>query len=146
MTALIPILAGANMIYGPGMLEMGITMSFGQLVADADFIRMFDRVLDGIPVNDESLAIDLIHKVGPRGQFLGEKHTVKHFMDYQADPKVMNRDTRDDWKQAGAKDLDKKSNEIAREILDTHKPEVLSEETVKKIQQIVANAEKELIP
>ena len=75
-------LAGANMIYGPGMLESGITMSLGQVVADADFVRMIKEVLRGIPVNEETLALDVIHGVGIKGQYLGEKHTFSLFKNF----------------------------------------------------------------
>ncbi len=86
MTALLPILAGANIIYGPGMLENGLIMSLGQLVADADFIRMFKMVTEGMPVNEESLALNVIHKVGVGGNYLSEKHTAKLYNSKQSNP------------------------------------------------------------
>ncbi|MCP4451947.1 MAG: Trimethylamine methyltransferase MttB, partial [Planctomycetes bacterium] len=53
LTGLIPALAGANMIYGPGMLESGITFDFGQLVLDCEFARMIKHTVMGMPVTDE---------------------------------------------------------------------------------------------
>ncbi|UCH98684.1 MAG: trimethylamine methyltransferase family protein, partial [Candidatus Aminicenantes bacterium] len=70
LTGLIPALAGANMIYGLGMLESGITFDFGQLVLDAEFARMIKHVVKGIPVDDETLAINVIKETGPFGDFL----------------------------------------------------------------------------
>jgi len=58
LTVLLHALAGANIIYGLGMLEMGITLSFGQLVLDCEFAQMIKHVVRGIPVNDETLAVD----------------------------------------------------------------------------------------
>ncbi|NIO04388.1 MAG: Trimethylamine methyltransferase MttB, partial [Proteobacteria bacterium] len=60
-----PALAGANLIYGLGMLEMGMTLSFAQLVMDNEFARMIKHVVKGIPVNDETLAVDVIREIGP---------------------------------------------------------------------------------
>ncbi|MBS3970115.1 MAG: trimethylamine methyltransferase family protein, partial [Clostridia bacterium] len=126
MTTLLPALAGANMIYGGGMLEMGITMSFGQLVMDNEIIAMTRKVLEGIPVNDKTLAVDVIKSVGARGHFLAEEHTVKH-MRKLSETRLMDRRMRQFWVERGAKDLATTCDEKAREILETHKPEPLPE-------------------
>lgn len=145
LTAILPILAGANMIYGPGMLESGITMSLGQVVADADFVRMFKTVLAGVPVNEETLALDVIHSVGIKGQYLGEEHTFRLFKQLQSVPKIMDRNNREEWTARGSKDMALRADEEARRILGTHKPQVLSEAVKEKIHQIVIDAEKELV-
>ena len=69
MTGLLPVFAGANIIYGGGILDSGIVMSLGQLVADADVIRMYRKAQEGIPVNDITMALDVIREVGIRGNF-----------------------------------------------------------------------------
>jgi len=145
LTAILPILAGANMIYGPGMLESGLTMSLGQVVADADFVRMFKTVLNGVPVNEETLAIDVIHSVGIKGQYLGEDHTFRLFKQLQSNPKIMDRHSREDWKAKGSMDMSEAAAIEARRILENHKPRVLSDELKDKISQIVQAAEAELL-
>ncbi|ATW24711.1 hypothetical protein DCMF_07910 [Candidatus Formimonas warabiya] len=132
------------MIYGPGMLDSGIIMSLGQVVADADFIRMFKTVLAGVPVNEETLAVDVIHSVGIKGQYLGEEHTFRLFKQLQSVPKIMDRNNREDWKSKGSKDMAERAAEEAQRILEHHKPQVLPEEVITKIRQIVTNAEKVL--
>ena len=82
LTGLIPALAGANLIYGPGMLESGITFDFAQLVLDSEFIRMIKHVIRGFTVDDESLAVDVIKSVGPSGDFISQKHTLQHMQDH----------------------------------------------------------------
>ena len=74
-TGLIPALASANLIYGLGILESGITFSFGQLVLDNEFARMIKHTLTGIPVSDESLAVDVIKEEGPFRDFLSHDST-----------------------------------------------------------------------
>ena len=64
ITGLLPALAGANLIYGLGMIEMGMTIDYGQMVMDNEFARMIKYVVQGIPVNDETLAVDVIHEIG----------------------------------------------------------------------------------
>ena len=53
------------MIYGLGMLESGITFDYGQLVLDCEFARMIKHTVQGIPVTDETLAVDAIKEIGP---------------------------------------------------------------------------------
>ncbi len=131
------------MIYGGGMLEMGITMSFGQLVMDNEIIAMTRKVLEGIPVNDETLAVDVIKSVGARGHFLSEEHTVKH-MRKLSETRLMDRRMRQFWVERGAKDLATTCDEKAREILETHKPEPLPEHVHKKLLEIIQEREEEL--
>lgn len=131
------------MIYGGGMLEMGITMSFGQLVMDNEIIAMTRKVLEGIPVNDETLAVDVIKSVGARGHFLAEEHTVKH-MRKLSETRLMDRRMRQFWVERGAKDLATTCDEKAREILETHKPEPLPEHVHKTLLKIIEQRENEL--
>lgn len=145
LTALLPILAGANMIYGPGMLENGLIMSLGQVVADADFIRMFKMVTDGVPVDEESLALDVIHRVGIGGNYLGDKHTARLYKTKQSFPKIMSRDARSEWEQKGSLDMSARALQEARRILEKHHPTVLDEARSAEIRRMVAAADKELI-
>lgn len=143
MTALLPALAGANMIYGLGMLEMGITLSFGQLVADNEFAAMIRRVLQGIPVNDETLAVDVIKQVGARGHFLTEEHTLTHMKDSQSQPKLIDRRMREFWQSLGGRDLTARCDEEARRILLSHQPEPLPDSVADELKRIVEEREKE---
>ena len=75
---MLPALAGANLIYGMGMLEMGQVLSFSQMVMDNEFAAMIKRSIRGIEVNDELMAVDVIKRVGIGGNFLGQQHTMDH--------------------------------------------------------------------
>ncbi|MBW2582291.1 MAG: trimethylamine methyltransferase family protein, partial [Deltaproteobacteria bacterium] len=90
LTGLIPALAGANLIYGPGMLESGIIFDFAQLVLDSEFIRMIKHVIRGFTVDDESLAVDVIKSVGTSGDFISQRHTLQHMQDH-SQPQFMDR-------------------------------------------------------
>ena len=136
-------MAGANLIYGLGMLESGVTFDYGQLVMDNEFAEMIKHVVNGIPVNDETLAVDVIGKVGPFQQFLTEKHTLTH-MRKMAIPKLIDRRVRSKWEDDGSKDMHEAAKEKAKDILANHKPDPLPEETLKKIRSIVDGVEEEL--
>ncbi len=136
-------MAGVNVIYGLGMLEMGVTLDFGQLVMDNEFAGMIKHVLNGIPVNDETLAVDVIHSVGPFKDFLGTKHTLKH-MKSQSQPQLIDRRRRPNWEERGKTDIYQRACEKAREILETHQPDPLPNGVLTEIRSIIEEAEKEL--
>ncbi len=136
-------MAGANLIYGLGMIEMGMTIDFGQLVMDNEFAKMIKLVVNGIPVNDETLAVDIIHEVGVGKDFLSHEHTFNHMRE-QSQPELIDRTMREDWEAAGGTDLYERSLEKARHILETHKPDPLPENVLKDIRSIVEEAEAEL--
>ena len=126
------------------MLETGVVMDYGQLVMDNEFAGMFKHMLQGIPVNDETLALDVIHEVGAFSEFLSHEHTLKHMHTAQTHPKLIDRKTRGDWETEGKLDIYEKSWEKARHILETHKPEPLSEDVRNTIRSIVKESEAEL--
>jgi trimethylamine--corrinoid protein Co-methyltransferase len=136
-------LAGANLIYGLGMIEMGMTIDYGQLVMDNEFARMIKYTVRGIAVNDESLAVDVMHEVGVGKDFLSHDHTMKH-MRTQSQPKLIDRRTREDWDAGGKTDLYQRALEEARFILENHKPDPLPDEVLATIRSIVEEAEAEL--
>ena len=136
-------MAGANLIYGLGMIEMGMTIDYGQLVMDNEFARMIKHVVGGIAVNDEALAVDVIHEIGVGKNFLSHDNTFKH-MRSQSQPKLIDRRTREDWEAAGGTDIYQRALEEARYILENHKPEPLPENVLATIRSIVAESEAEL--
>ena len=98
-------LAGANIIYGLGMLEMGMTISYSQLLMDAEMAEMMLFSMDGIVVNDETLSVEVIREVGPRSDFLSHMNTYEN-MHIQSKPKLIDRLTRDRWNEAGGLDME----------------------------------------
>ena len=144
LTGLIPALAGANLIYGPGMLESGITFDYAQLVLDAEFIRMIKHVINGFAVDGESLAVDLIQSVGTSGDFISQMHTLEHMQDH-SQPEFMDRRRREKWQAAGARDSYQQALEKTRTILQNHQPEPLPENILAELRYIISETEKELI-
>ena len=136
-------MAGANLIYGPGMLESGITFDFAQLVLDNEFVGMIKHAVRGFAVDDESLAVDVIKAVGPSKDFLGERHTLDH-MQIHSQPEFLDRNRMEKWKALGAVDSYSKALEKTRYILQNHKPAPLPDQAVKEIQSIIRETEEEL--
>ncbi len=143
MTAILPSLTGSNVIYGMGMLEMGMTMSYEQLLIDQEIVKMIRRILQGIAVNKDTIALDVIKKVGPAGNYLGERHTLKYMRQELSTTTLINRKMRDNWEKNGAKDIAAVAREQAIEILENYKPTPLPEDVRKKIHDIVLEGEAE---
>jgi len=122
---------------------MGLTMSFGQLVMDNEIIAMTRKVLEGIPVNDDTLAVDVIKSVGARGHFLAEDHTF-HNMRKLSEPQYMDRRMRQFWIERGSKDLATVCAEKAREILESHRPIPLPAGVHDQLLAVIAAREEEL--
>jgi trimethylamine--corrinoid protein Co-methyltransferase len=143
LTGLLPVLAGANMIYGLGMLESGITFDYGQLVLDCEFARMMKFTLQGIPVSDHSLAVDVIKEIGPGGNFLTHEHTFAG-MRSQSQPELIDRKMRAGWEKAGATNAYQRAVTKAQWILENHRPEPLPDEVLAKIRSIIVETEREM--
>jgi trimethylamine--corrinoid protein Co-methyltransferase len=143
LTGLIAALAGANLIYGPGMLESGITFDFAQLVLDNEIVRMIKHTLKGFPVNNETLAVDVIKEVGPAKDFLAHNHTFRH-MRTQSQPELIDRRGMEDWMAAGGHDIYARAREKAKRILKDHNPQPPPEDVCTEIRSIIKETEDEL--
>ena len=144
ITGLLPCLAKANMIYGMGMLEMGMTMSYEQLLIDAEIARMIRRVMQGIAVNEETLAAEVIKAVGPAGTYLNQRHTMKHMRKESSTVKLIDRQMYEGWEKSGSKDMFTRANEEAKRILETHTVKPLPADVSKELKRVIADAEGEL--
>lgn len=140
---MLPALTGSNVIYGMGMLEMGMTMSYEQLLIDQEIVRMIRRILQGIAVNKDTIALDVIKKVGPAGNYLAEKHTRQYMRQELSTTQLINRKMRDHWERSGAKDIAAVAREEAVKILETYRPTPLPDDVRSKIRTIVEEGEAE---
>lgn len=134
-------MAGANIIYGLGMLEMGVTFDFGQLVMDNEFAQMINYCVNGIVVNDETLSVDAIKEVGSFKDFVSRKETFEHMRSI-SHPKLIDRRVRDKWVAQGSKDIYQRSMEEARKILAIHTPHPLSDDIKAELREIVKETER----
>lgn len=146
ITAIFSMLSGANLIYGAGLLEAGISYSHTQLVLDNETFKMVRRLMDGIPVTDETLAIDSIHRAGAGGDFMCDELTMKHLRGYHSSSTLMNRQNRSGWElSTGGKDVAEMARLRANEILKTHRPGLeLTADVKAKLRAIVVAAEAEV--
>jgi len=142
LTGLAPALAGASLIYGAGMLESGMTCDLGQMVMDNEAIALIRQLVAGVPVNDETLAVDLIEQVGPGGEFISTDHTLRHMRE-ASQPRLFDRSVRAAWEAAGATDLAMRARDEARRVLAEHVVEPLPNDVLEQIDHIVVQADRD---
>lgn len=137
MSTLIAILAGASFVlHGAGELQNTLAVSFEKILIDEEIIGMARRFAQGIAVTPEKLGFDVIKKVGPRGNFLGERHTLQYFRKEQFMPTFFVRERFDIWQQAGAKRPERVAGERAKYLLDNYQPDPLPSVALAEINAI----------
>jgi trimethylamine--corrinoid protein Co-methyltransferase len=134
-------LAGANLIYGAGMIESGVTFDCGQFVMDNEIARMIKHVVGGIRVDDESLAVEDIATVGAFGDFLSLDATLTHMREL-SQPEVLDRRVREDWEARGSTDLYARCLETARDVMREYHPEPLPDDVAARIRAIVEDTDR----
>jgi trimethylamine---corrinoid protein Co-methyltransferase len=134
-------LSGANLIHDVGYTESGLTGDLRMTTMCNEIISYIKRILRGIEVTPETLAIDVIRQVGPNGNYLASEHTLSHFKDQFWFPSLMDRSGWAEWESSGSLAMGDRVQRQINAMLDTHKPVPLKQETQKQIDEILAKAE-----
>lgn len=133
-------LGGANLIHDVGYLDCAMTGSL-ELVAFCDeIIGWIKRYLAGPEISDETLALDVIHQVGPDGHYLETAHTLRHCRD-QWRPALADRQDFRNWAQAGGKTLQERANAAVRRVLARRQPAPLPDDLLAEMAAIVRRAD-----
>ena len=140
LTLMGDVLSGANLIHDVGYLESGLLGSLELLVICDEIIGWIKRFMEGFKVDENTLALDEIDKVGPDRHFLDSDHTLHHFRDDWY-PQLMDRGDHESWIEAGAKTLNDRAKKKVDDILNSAKQQILPEEVEKKVHAIVKRAE-----
>jgi trimethylamine--corrinoid protein Co-methyltransferase len=141
ITSLLCALAGANFIHdAAGLMEFALTVCYEKYVVDNEILGMVMRAVDGVNVNEDTLAFDLIKDVGPGGNFVTAKHTRRYMRREHYQPTLSNRDSRDEWEIKGKKSTWERAAEQVRDILaqeDCHLPEDIRKRVLASVKGIV---------
>jgi trimethylamine--corrinoid protein Co-methyltransferase len=133
-------IAMSGMLIGAGLLQGSRGRTYAQMLMDCEIFDIVYSMMKGILVNEETLALEAIHAVGPHGQFLAQKHTRKHMRELWT-PKFTDRrpyeirlekgDNAPDW-----------ALEKGRQLHESHRPEPLDPEINREFPRIIAAVEK----
>lgn len=129
----------SDMLLGIGLLHGSRIWSYEQMLLDCEIFDIVHKMMQGIVVDEESLALDVIAAVGPGGNFLKQKHTKKNMRQLWL-PSYMDRRPYEVWESQkdGARDW---ARAEARRILATHQPEPLEARLVEELRQIIRTVE-----
>jgi trimethylamine--corrinoid protein Co-methyltransferase len=136
LTLFTDVLGGANIVHDLGYLESGLTGSLVQLALCDEILSWLDHFVCPPIVDDEALALDLIHATGPDGHYLESDHTFAHFRERWY-PTLFERDSYDAWKAAGARNLAQRGAERVQALLEEHQPVSLPVGAVRDIEDII---------
>lgn len=130
----------SDMLLGLGFLHGSRIWSYAQMMMDAEIFSIVHKTMQGILVDDETLALDTIAAVGPGGNYLSQKHTLKHMRDVFL-PEFMDRRPYNVWeeKKDDARDW---AHAKARNILATHQPDPLDPKLSAELAKLIAAEEK----
>ena len=142
-SVLMSLLSGANLVHDVGYLESGLVGSFDAIVLADSVIEMGRQLVKSIDVDDETLALDVVHAVGHDGNYLEAEHTLRHFREVWY-PGLFDRRKVEDWVKDGRLTMGERVADEVRRILETHAPPVLPEEVRKELRRLVSRAEAEV--
>lgn len=133
-------LSGANLIHDVGYIESGLTCSYEMIVINDEIISQVRRLMAGITLSPETLALNVIDAVGPGGSYLGTKHTRNHFREVWY-PRVFDRQMHGAWQDAGRPTAFETARNIARETIASHQPPPLEPAVQETLREIIAEAD-----
>ncbi len=129
----------SDMLLGIGLLHGSRIWSYEQMMMDCEIFSIVQKTIQGFPVDDESLAMDTIRAVGPGGNFLSQKHTLKHMRELYV-PQYMDRRPYNVWEEKKDSSRDW-AHARALQILATHHPDVLDPHVSAEFNKIISSLE-----
>lgn len=128
-------LRGGNMIHDLGYMESGLTGSLELLVICDEIVSWLKGFMQGLVISEETLALDLIHEHGLRGDFLETAHTLRHVREGWG-PRLVDRYNHDQWQARGATSMRERARATIAEILNSEPQGGLPPEVAERVKAI----------
>jgi trimethylamine--corrinoid protein Co-methyltransferase len=142
ITNLMCALAGANFIHdAAGLMEFAMTACYEKYVIDNEILGMVMRAVEGINVNEETLAYDVIKEIGPGGNFITARHTRRFMRKEHYTPQLSDRNSREDWEALDSQSTWEKASEKVKKILRepvNNLPEDIRKKIKREIEGLVS--------
>ena len=137
LTTVLAAMGGSNYVHhSAGMLESMLAVAHEQYVIDDEIVGMCCKVLQGITVDAEHLAMEVIDAVGPGGNFMTSPHTLAHLRDeYFSGNGVTDRKSRAKWEKDGAKDAWTRARAIVKDLLASEEKSYIAADVDKAIRE-----------
>ena len=137
-------LGGINLIHDVGYMDMGMICSAEMLVLGNEAAGMAKRFMQSFQITPETMAIDVIDKVGPGGNYLQEAHTMAHFKKCWY-PELSSRSSFATWQDKGEKTMVDQCHSKVKKILEIHNPAELKDTIKEAIIKIRKAGEQEIL-
>lgn len=134
-------LSGPNLNHDVGYIEYGSTSSLEYLAINNDVIGMARRLVRGIRIDEDALALDLIDSVGPGRDFMSERHTAENYKTETYIPDLLDTQRFDAWQAGGCKTLFERANDKVRDILENYEVDPLPKDVQQGIRDVVERAQ-----
>jgi trimethylamine--corrinoid protein Co-methyltransferase len=138
---LFPAFCGAASIAGFGDVQQGMAFCPIQLGIDEELVGFTLKAMEGIPVDDDRLCLNAIKRAGFGGNFMTDETTIKYLRTDYYEPKIFNRLSREDWVEAGSKDINARAKERIAKLMKEHQPEPLDPGLQKELRALVKSCE-----
>jgi trimethylamine--corrinoid protein Co-methyltransferase len=144
-TMLPAFLAGANLVmHTAGWLDSGLVACYEKFMLDIEALRILQRELVPLEIDDETLAFGAHEEVGHGGYFFGAAHTLERFRECFYRPMIFTTDGHDRWKKNGALDAAARANGKWRDLIADHVPPPLDDGVREELDEYVARRRPEL--
>ncbi|MFB6290185.1 MAG: trimethylamine methyltransferase family protein, partial [Candidatus Bipolaricaulia bacterium] len=132
--------SGADLMVGIGLREESTMLYLPNILVDYEEFGHHKALAQGLDVNQQTLALDEIMEVGPRGHFLTQPSTKDNLRELWQ-PGITHK-----WspEKGDFEDPQKVAKEKIDWILNNHQPEPLDPDVKEEIESIIDKAEKEL--
>jgi trimethylamine--corrinoid protein Co-methyltransferase len=135
-SVMVALMAKTNLNHDVGYLESGLANSPEMMVLTDEIIAQTRRFTAGVRLDDEALAVDVIHEVGPGGEFLSTDHTMAHWRDLWL-PQVFDRQRLEPWQEKGSPTINDRLREKTIALMDDHQVEPLPDSVIQEIDAIL---------
>jgi trimethylamine--corrinoid protein Co-methyltransferase len=134
-------LAWPDILVGPGTLAEATVFSFEQTLIDVEVWRLFRKTHEGVVVQEDRWLSDVLERVGPGGQFLGEASTRRNVRGGEwLLPQLGVHDSYSAWTAAGAPDIMEEAHAQVEDILARHEPPALGEDVERALEELRTRA------
>jgi len=133
-------LSGANLVHDVGYIESGLTCSLEMIVLGDEIISFVRRLMAGIAITPETLALDVIDQVGPGGNYFRAPHTTRNYKKVWY-PHLLDRRSYQGWLDVGRPTTLDNARQFARQTLATHQPAPLPDAVSETLHAIAAEAD-----
>ncbi len=139
MSMLAAIHCGANFIlHSAGFLDGLLSMSYEKFMLDADLCGALHTYLDGVTVDENSLAMGAFQEVGPGSHFFGSQHTLANYETAYWDSDIADNEPFEKWEAAGSEDAATRANRLWKKRLAEYEAPPLDAGIDEALQDFIA--------